>query len=956
MRKMKKLLVSLLALLLVVTMLPISATATTPDDTAQEPVPTTTAVPDSGWIAIDDAAEFLKIGTEGYPTTGNYYLTADIDFADRTDPENPVMREFTNYVLAAFDGTLDGRNFAIKGFTINGNNANTALIGNLGKNAKTSSIINLKIGTATEDVTVNATLASAKNVAVLAAEVSNTNNVVLIDNVHIYADVSATNSSTGLIRVAGIGGYVCGATIMNSSFTGNLTGEGTGTTARCGMGGLFGETEGSNKNKQNVIKNCQVNATMTSEFGGSCTCQHANQCTVGGLIGRMLTPSVFVEDCTVAGNLKSEQKTEETSAPYGYVGGLVGYMNGTNILLVAADCDVSGVEAMSGTETGAMYGGKSAATTRCYVKGCTPDTANTPAREIGDVDGVTSANAYDYVWLIDEAADFAKIGKADSGYTYPLDGFYRLDADTISLGAKSGNVVGAFCGVLDGNGKAVTATSMNNSFFSTLSATNSAAIFDFTLGAPDAYVSVSFDALNVGALAQYTGENAGTVLSNVDIYADVTSTGGMGTWTGGFIATPRYTNFFDCNMYGSVTSLGALTNTDRVTNDTRKQMYTGGFVAQQDKSAAFNIFVDCNNLASVKTAGVGFAGGTVSNAYTGGLMGSITGGVVLYGCNNLGDVAMKSTTNFVTRNAGGMVGDVSSSGTVLMMDCANLGNVSSTMNASGLVSASNAVLNCYDVLQAGTVTADTKAESFKNAAGTATLNTRSVKTVTNPVAMDHGAAVRLAADTGLRFTATVSADVMARLTEIAGTEMTVSYGMMIAPTVIVNATASKELTHANLDAYAAAQEWDAAKGEVAYIDVPSVDEDGNNVWFKGTAGKLAGSIVGVSESMYQVKFSGAAYVTVKVGDSAVWTVYAANAQSRSLYEVAKAALDDTKTEIDADGGYTADKAIAVGEIYYENGEAKTFAEGDAPVYSYYAKAQRDIVNGIIAAADQAAAQ
>ena len=952
MRKMKKLLVSLLALLLIVTMLPISATATTPDDTAQEPVPTTTAVPDSGWIAIKDADEFLKIGTEGYPTTGNYYLTADIDFADRTNPEEPVMREFTNCILSAFDGTLDGQNFAIKGFTINGNNSDTAMIGTLGANVKTSSIINLKIGTATEPVTVNATLASAKKVAVLAAMVSNTSNVVLIDNVHIYANVFATNSSTGLIHVAGFGGYVNSATIMNSSFTGTLTATGTGTTARCGMGGLFGD---SSANKQIVIKNCQVNATMTSEFGGSCTCQHATQCTVGGLIGRTMTPSVFVEDCTVAGNLTSKQKTGETSAPYGYVGGLVGYMYGTNILLVAADCNTTGVTAMSGTGTGAMYGGKSAATTRCYVKGCTPDTANTPTREIGDVDGVTSANNYDYVWLIDEAADFAKIGAADSGYTYPLDGFYRLNADTISLGAKSGNVVGKFCGVLDGNGKAVTATSMNNSFFSTLSTTNSAVIFDFTLGAPDAYVSVSFEALNVGALAQYTGENAGTVLSNVDIYADVTSTGTMGTWTGGFIPTPRYTNFFDCNMYGSVTSLGQLTATN-VSTDARKQMYTGGFVAQQDKTAAFNMLVDCNNLASVKTAGVGFAGGTVSNAYAGGLMGSITGGVVLYGCNNLGDVAMKSTTNFVTRNAGGMVGDVSSSGTVLMMDCANLGNVSSTMNASGLVAASNAVLNCYDVLQAGTVTADTKAESFMNAAGTATLNTRSVKTVTNPIAMDHGAAVRLAADTGLRFTATVSADVMARLTEIAGTEMTVSYGMMIAPTVIVNATASKELTHANLDAYAAAQKWDAAKGEVAYIDVPSVDEDGNNVWFKGTAGKLAGSIVGVSESMYQVKFSGAAYVTVKVGDNAVWTVYAANAQSRSLYEVAKAALDDTKTEIDADGGYTADKAIAVGEIYYENGEAKTFAEGDAPVYSYYAKAQRDIVNGIIAAADQAAAQ
>lgn len=945
MRNMKRILVSLLAILLVVTMLPISATAASGD---KQSLPTTENVGDTGWIGIGSADEFLKIGVDAaYPSTGNYYLENDIDFADRTDPENPVMRVFTNYILATFNGTLDGRNNTIKGFTIKGSNSNTAIINKLGNTAKTSAVTNLNIGTVTEPVEVSANLTSGNNVAVLAAEVSNTGNVVLIDNVHIYGKVEVEANTSALLRVAGVAGYVCNATIMNSSFTGSLEADLTDTAnqqVRCGMGGICGETGDSTKNKQTVIQNCQVNATMTSSYKYDRESRYATQCTVGGLIGRTNTPSVVVENCTVEGIFTSELTTGGTTIPHGYVGGLMGYVNGDKILVVATDCNTSGVTAMTGTGTGVMYGGKSHTTTRCYVRDCTPNTQNTPTRELGDVDGVTTTNAYDHVWLIKKADDFAKIGKADNGYTYPLDGFYRLAEDNISLGEKSGNVVGVFDGVLDGDGKTVLVTKMNNSFFAALSNAYSAAIFDFMLGAPESYVDMACStSWNTSVLAAWTGNNNGTFLRNVDVYANVTSTGGYSGWTAGFFAAARNVNFFDCNMYGSVTSLGTLANAG--THNHRKQMHTGGFVGQQDTANTYIVFLGCNNFAEITTAGTGFDT-TVSNAHAGGLLGgtlSNAGGTVFCDSNNFGDVAMESITNFATRNAGGLAGNIATTGATLMMECANFGNVYSSQNASGLVATSAGPLNCYDVLQAGVVTADTAAASYKDAAGTATINTLDVKTVTNPVTMNVGAAVRLAEDTGLRFTANVSTDVIERLAKVLNAEQKVTYGTMIAPEAFIE----DEFTHEALDAYA---EELGFEGD-AYIDVPSVDSEGNNVWFKEQVGKLAGSITGLPATLYKTNFSGVAYITIKVGDSVIYTAYAPNAQTRNIYEVAKAALDDTMTEIATVDGYTYDEAIEVGETYYVDGVAKVFAEGDAAVYSCYPKSQRDTLNKIVNDAD-----
>ena len=66
MKTMKKIVVSILIAVLVLSMIPMSAVAA---DTTEN------------WIPISSAEDFMKIGKDNaYPVTGNYYLTGDIDF------------------------------------------------------------------------------------------------------------------------------------------------------------------------------------------------------------------------------------------------------------------------------------------------------------------------------------------------------------------------------------------------------------------------------------------------------------------------------------------------------------------------------------------------------------------------------------------------------------------------------------------------------------------------------------------------------------------------------------------------------------------------------------------------------------------------------------------------------------------------------------------------------------
>ncbi|MDY4584966.1 MAG: hypothetical protein SO444_06875, partial [Candidatus Onthomorpha sp.] len=60
---------------------------------------------DKGRIIINSAEEFLKIGTTGYPSDGDYIQTANIDLGDKGTMYTPI--------ISTFSGTYDGGGYTI---------------------------------------------------------------------------------------------------------------------------------------------------------------------------------------------------------------------------------------------------------------------------------------------------------------------------------------------------------------------------------------------------------------------------------------------------------------------------------------------------------------------------------------------------------------------------------------------------------------------------------------------------------------------------------------------------------------------------------------------------------------------------------------------------------------------------------------------------------------------------
>ena len=976
MKKMKKLLFSILAILMVVSLVPFSAMAVADDDQTTPVTTAATEIDDSGWIEINDAAEFLKIGVDAaYPVTGNYYLANDIDFSELAAEGEDVYKSTTGYIINTFCGNLDGRGNAIFGFEITGNKvSNAGFFRTLGAANTTTTIKNLTIGQENKHVSVSVAGNQITNFGILAGACGADQATNIIDNVHIYGDAVWENAAdyTGntayaIQRIGGFVGYSRAMSITNCSFTGSISVIAK-SAVRPLMGGILGltETPADDSGRQVIIENCTVDADLSANYINGAA--KGNAIALGGIIGTTWTSVNFIKNCTTKGTYSSARYATDdiTAAPtqvVGEVGGIVGNVQainnidanyGNTILFVATDC-VNEATLKCGTN-GDVYGrivtnGTPNYEERVYIAGC--NSQNTLARDFGDfgeVDGNAFDPSYNYVWLIDEAADFAKIGTTDAtnaNVTYSRTGLYRIEND-INFDAITNFVVTGHTGfVIDGNGKTINIKSMTKPFFQRFSDSyrgtndttpktysNDTVMFDLTFGSPTSYISYNSATTDqqVGILAMYVATTNKpkftTLFNNVDIYANVTSNiTSNDAAVGGFVGVSRNVAYYGCDMYGSVVSRDITKSADKSTR-------MGGFVGYSDNANGGNIFVNCNNFADVYVDDKGFnAATTTAVVHAGGFIGDVNANnqeLAFVNSNNFGDVTVASPANFVEYCAGGLAGKIRTNQATSVLNCASFGNVSSTANAGGVAGAAVKAVNVSDLLQAGAVTGTTASSTVANAA------TLGCKSVANILAMDKGAAVRLAAETGLRYTATVSEDVMERLAEIEG--VTVSYGIMIAPAQFVG---DGEFTHAALDTFALANNF--KEGEKAYVDV-ALEE-----WFKSEEGRIAGSITGIPVALYDTDFSGIAYMTITSGDVAASTIYAVNPKTRNIREVAKAALDDTSAVETVIGDYTYDKAIEVGEVYYENGVAKTFAEGDAAVYSCYPKSQRNILNTIAAA-------
>ena len=341
MKTMKKIVVSILIAVLVLSMIPMSAVAA---DTTEN------------WIPISSAEDFMKIGKDNaYPVTGNYYLTGDIDFSDSEG--NPLSAA---WLVEYFSGVFDGRGYTLKGFKINATNK-----GGVFKQlsaAGTAIIRNLNIGSADKAIEATVSGSSESNFGFVACENGKAANRVIIENVDVYGNVNVT--STGVLRIGGMIGYCRDITVLDSSFNGSLTVTSAANVEK-NVGGIVAILSGEGSvNRNAVIKNCEVNGTISQTTASS------GSLRVGGIIGYSGF-STLVDNCTVNADLSGTD----------CVGGVAGVYGNDNLFAVT-DVTVTGTQ--SGKYKGVIYGRQdaNALVERTYIRGCSAQ--NTETRDFGD--------------------------------------------------------------------------------------------------------------------------------------------------------------------------------------------------------------------------------------------------------------------------------------------------------------------------------------------------------------------------------------------------------------------------------------------------------------------------------------------------------------------------------------------------------------------------------------------
>lgn len=268
---MKKIISTLLAIIMVLTMIPIASLA---------------VFAESEVTKISSAADFLAM------TTGNYELVGNIDLGGAT---------YSAAQIALSDATLDGNGHSVTGFTLNGE-GDISLMTLSG----TVSIRNLTIGAYGTPISITTTGTNGANIGVIAAVTSAT---VTIENVDAYANITASADATAFHHVGGLLGSVSGATtVKDCSFNGSVTAYSNATNATSNNGSGSGAAAGivgkmSDANATLSVRNCVNNAAVNGDQN------------VGGMVGITLTKKVEISKCVNNGALKAEGY---------YVGGMLG--------------------------------------------------------------------------------------------------------------------------------------------------------------------------------------------------------------------------------------------------------------------------------------------------------------------------------------------------------------------------------------------------------------------------------------------------------------------------------------------------------------------------------------------------------------------------------------------------------------------------------------------------------
>lgn len=897
MKSLKKALVLILSLLLVISALPFTAFAETTDETTAP----------EGWTAISTAEQFKTL-LEG--STGNFYLTNDIDFST-----GGVAQNFPDgYIVNAFDGVLDGNGYAIYNFTLNSDKQYVGVFLQLGFNAA-AVIKDLKIGKAGAEIQANLTSNTKDSrFGFLAARGGRNNCRLVLDNVDVYGKCDINYGTTNTRSFIGgvLGDDVKSFQFNDVTFNGYIH-DNTTHGLEANIGALIGRTAFNRNAGKPIIKNC-VNNGEIKDFSSTSTTVR-----LGGIVG-ILQGSALIQNCANKGTLTANESKAQ-------IGAIIGYARSTSEtassavyghIIVVKDC-------VAKTTSEKLVGQadlKKESTKRpnVYISGSAVTTENTT-----DVISITNEN-------FDKVIDGLNSGTSTE---YPLNGIYRLD-ENIILNDKvyetvkdidpdssiaddeydtASVIYREFTGIFDGNGHSITGFKINgegeSAFFYGASTTtkNDSAIIDLTLGSPDDMVEITSKKGRVATLITTAGSASyGPIISGITVYADINITTQSTRYINAGMITGKNVSGVhdDCIAYGTMT----VTSTP-VANDTDYDayVYAGGIIGSNYGNRDYAISVtNSTNFADINV--------TFSDMkLVGGIAGELGHASVYYGCFNLGNIEVHGDIlNEAYASAGGILGQTRKDAAIRIVaaDCINFADVTADEGhkVGSFIGAAGYEIVLNDFKNLGKLPADTLA----NSDGDTDYALSAYNSGESAVAtMVKGASVRISEPTGIRFRAQcdpVVLDVIRRVADVTVTQNSepseddievpnVTFGTIIAPAQFITGDFTKDT-----------ENYTVGDGVQPFVDVVS---DGN---FKGVDGQIAGSLVGIDADMKDVLFSGRAYVSFKAGGKD-FTLYAAmNDNARSVAQVANAALadllyvkDETYYSYDANAAEEADKYV-----------------------------------------------
>ena len=725
---MKKILVSLLCAVMVVTFMPSMAFATasqTPQDIENEQPQaeedgstaqsgTETAGPDAQTAAFEGAgtaenpyliksaddlktlAEKVNKGETGY-ASAVYKQTAEINLEGSAEKQwTPIGTE-----THKFTGTFIGTGFEIKGLYIdNANLANAGLFGYIASPAKLEGItLDGAAVTGKSDVGTIAGAAftgTAQNCTVKGKITVKGNykvggmfggGYVKLSNCKVEAEAGST--VTGIYKDDNLEGDNVGGLI-------GFRGEGNIKTEGCSVsgvtvagtrkvGGLIGSAYADN-----TVENCSV-----SNVSLACNAPYdyakgtaKNQLCVGGLVGiyhKSGDNGGSLSNCTVENvnfSVTDEQVKNENWAIMGIISG--GYRASSLSGASASDGQISMSNVtVSGTNTGSNAEEKF------------PGSVAMNGEQKLFANGTGTETDPYIISSINELKILANSVK-NVGVTYEGKYFKVADGMVLNLSGEKWESIGTlshkFMGTFDGNGATVKGLTDNGEF-------GCYGLFGYISGAK--IKNIVFTDVNM----TYNGSNRGAVagclygtntIENIEV--------------SGKIAGNDYVAGIAGRPYLNSTNPGTLTILNCVNNATIEgKSKVGGIVgyARADVAGSTKVIVkNCKNNGNVTGDYSGGIAGWAFNAEledcsnTGNVTGKTSAGGIVGNTNQNSVITNASNSGVIEAdNAGGIIG-VSNSGNTIVSQSANTGKVTGVAAAGGIIggtaAAGDTITNCYN--------------------------------------------------------------------------------------------------------------------------------------------------------------------------------------------------------------------------------------------------------------------